>query len=61
MDESKITGKDHLERHKELHRCLDELVADFIGHTEAVPSKTTVLELMQWSNKQTQGEIEHGT
>lgn len=44
--------KDHKERHKMLHGYLDELVADFITHTRGFPSKTTVLELMDWSAKQ---------
>jgi hypothetical protein len=43
----------HRARHVALHRSLDELVADFIGHTGALPSKTSVLDLMQWSFEQT--------
>lgn len=43
----------HKKRHEELHKCLDELVADFIGQTGKLPSKTTVLELMEWSAQQT--------
>ena len=43
---------DHKERHAELHKCLDELLADFIGHTHRLPSKTTILELVEWSNQQ---------
>jgi len=31
---------------------LDELVADWLGETGALPSKATVLELMQWSAQQ---------
>lgn len=42
----------HMEHHKMLHRRLDELVADFINHTKGLPSKTTVLELMEWSAEQ---------
>jgi len=45
--------KNHIERHKELHRSLDELLADFIDHTKRFPSKTTVIEFMEWSFKQT--------
>jgi hypothetical protein len=48
----------HLERHVELHKCLDELVADFMQHTNALPSKTTVLELINWSYKQSQKPTE---
>ena len=44
---------DHKARHVELHRSVDELVADFIRHTERLPSKTTVMELLEWSHGQT--------
>lgn len=42
----------HKVRHEYLHARLDELVADFISHTGQLPSKTTILELMIWSVKQ---------
>ena len=42
----------HQKRHEELHRALDELVADWITHTTSLPSKASVLELMQWSAEQ---------
>ena len=42
----------HKKRHTELHRALDELVADFITYTGKRPSQSTVLELMEWSAKQ---------
>jgi len=47
------TSQEHLWRHIELHRMLDELVADYIAHTGKTPSETTVIELMQWSTQQT--------
>lgn len=37
-----------------LHQALDELVADWIAHTKALPSKTPVLQLIEWSFEQTQ-------
>ena len=43
----------HKKRHIELHQYLDELVADFINHTEKRPSETSVMELMSWSFEQT--------
>lgn len=43
----------HKARHELLHRELDELIADFICHTKGLPSRTTVMELMNWSHKQT--------
>lgn len=44
---------EHIAIHKELHNCLDELIADFITHTGRLPSKTSVMELMAWSHEQT--------
>lgn len=49
-----LTPEQHKQRHVELHRALDELVADFITHTGKLPSKSTLIELMEWSHKQTQ-------
>ena len=43
----------HIQRHKELHSMLDELGADFIRHTNKLPSTTTLMELMSWSFEQT--------
>lgn len=46
--------KKHRKRHKLLHGHLDELIADFIENEEGVlPSKTPILKLMEWSQKQT--------
>ena len=59
-----MTAQEHREKHKELHKALDELAADYMSETEKLPSETTVMELMQWSHEQTQnakavpGEIE---
>ncbi len=43
----------HKQRHIELHNSLYELAADYLTHTKNRPSKTTVLELMEWSHQQT--------
>ena len=48
-----MTREEHIARHIELHHKFDELIADFIGHTKGLPSKTTVMELMMWSHQQT--------
>lgn len=48
-----MTKKEHIERHKELHTCLDELCADFFLHTNKLFNKTPISELMQWCYKQT--------
>ena len=45
--------KKHIKRHKELHHSLDELIADWISLTKCLPSKASVMELMQWSHEQT--------
>jgi hypothetical protein len=42
----------HRLRHELLHKQLDELVADFIAVTGKLPSQTTILDLMAWSDKQ---------
>lgn len=47
--------KEHKARHKELHQALDELAADFITHNkgeEYLPSKVSVMRLMEWSHGQ---------
>lgn len=48
-----LTPIEHKERHELLHRHLDELIADFIGITGGLPSKTTLTEFMKWSHDQT--------
>jgi len=46
--------KIHIKRHKGLHEALDELIADWIIHNKNKDlSKTTIIELMEWSAKQT--------
>jgi len=44
---------EHIEKHKLLHKYLDELVADFIQNTENLLSNTTILDFMDWSYSQT--------
>ena len=53
-----ITKEEHLERHKELHRELDELLADYVYHTKKLFSESTIMELMEWSHQQTQNPTE---
>ena len=49
----------HAERHERLHGYLDELIADWLACTNGTrPSKSTVLELMRWSKKQTENPDE---
>lgn len=50
-----MTGdpEQHRQRHLELHKALDELLADYLNHGGLVPSQATVLELLDWSAEQT--------
>jgi hypothetical protein len=44
----------HRERHELLHKNLDELIADWIRHNPGkIPSTSTIMDLMNWSHKQT--------
>jgi len=43
----------HIDIHRELHKKLDELIADFITHTGKTPSNATIMELIEWSHFQT--------
>jgi len=44
--------EEHLERHKLLHKCFDELLADWISHDESVGLSNRIGELVDWSHKQ---------
>lgn len=44
-----MTLEEHIKRHEMLHQHLDELVADFLTQTHGLPSKSSVLGLMEWS------------
>lgn len=48
-----MTNEEHKQRHVELHKKFDELLADFIGHTGRLPSETNLIEFMNWSYRQT--------
>lgn len=45
--------EEHVKRHQELHKSLDELLGDFITHTGQRPSQSTIMELLRWSHQQT--------
>ena len=49
---TQMTHEQHRARHVELHKMVDELVADWISHTRGRPSQSTVLELLEWSAAQ---------
>jgi len=48
-----ITEEEHIKKHKELHKALDELVADFVTQTSKLLSQTSVMALLEWAHKQT--------
>ncbi len=53
-----MTRAEHIARHQLLHACLDEIIADYITHecaypSRRMPSNITLLELMEWSARQT--------
>lgn len=50
---TKMSKKQHKDIHIELHKRFDELLADFIYHTDGLPSETTLAQFMQWSHEQT--------
>jgi len=57
-----MTREEHIARHVELHKALDELVADWISNNQGVlPSKATVLDLMQWAQEQAIAPTERDT
>lgn len=47
-----MNDEEHLNRHKELHKYYDELVADYIFSEKKILSKTNLMELMIWSYQQ---------
>ena len=51
----RMTSKEHIQRHKELHKSLDELLADFMGATKESPFFLTrpIEDLIEWSYQQT--------
>jgi hypothetical protein len=56
-----MTQDEHRERHKLLHRMMDELVADYLSHVpRSLPSETTLMQLMEWSHAQTINPVELG-
>lgn len=49
-----MTPQEHKDRHVALHRSLDELVVDYATHTGKLLKDTNVMDLIEWSYKQTQ-------
>jgi hypothetical protein len=56
INREEVRGEDdasHMQRHRELHEAFNELVADYISLTHALPSRSTIADLMKWSFEQT--------
>ncbi len=47
-----MTPQQHQRRHIELFNALDELIADFITHTNKTLGKTNLIDLMMWAGRQ---------
>ena len=45
--------REYIERHKELHICLDELIADMMVCTGKRVNEITLMDLIEWSYTQT--------
>ena len=43
----------HKREHLKLHHSLDVLIGDWISQTENLPSRSSVMQLMEWSHQQT--------
>ena len=50
--------EEHKKRHQELHRELDELLADYISRDSSHHVTDKIIELLEWSFKQTQNPTE---
>lgn len=53
-----LNKEEHIKRHQELHKYLDELVADFLTHNSDIMGRkfltgTSIMELIHWSYLQT--------
>jgi len=48
-----MTHEQHIQRHKELHKALDELSADYMNQTGKLMSQSSVMDLVEWSHQQT--------
>lgn len=49
-----MTPEEHKQRHIQLHKAFDALLADWImHHPMSLPSQLTVLDLAKWSYQQT--------
>ena len=52
-DRKPLTPEEHQKRHVELHRAIDELLADWLAHMPDASIDRAIIDLVQWSYKQT--------
>lgn len=57
-DIREVFPQDHKKRHVVLHKCLDELLGDYISHIGITPSDINFMEFLKWSSEQTQNPTE---
>jgi hypothetical protein len=55
---ARLTRQQHIDRHKMLHKMLDELVADYARCTGRLYSTSSIMDLLQWSHEQTTNPTE---
>ena len=49
-----MTPEEHKARHVELHKALDELMADYLyHHPKELPSLIRLWDVVKWSHEQT--------
>ncbi len=53
-----MNKREHIKRHKELHKNLDELIADYLSATRKNLSNSTIMDLIDWSFEQTTNPTE---
>ena len=56
--ECKMTLEKHKEKHKRLHSELDELIADYLLHTDMGILNSSIMDLIRWSFGQTKDPTE---
>ena len=57
IETRQMTEEEHIQRHIEFHKILDEMVADFMQDTDkkgeiCLPSTTSLMDFMNWSYEQ---------
>jgi hypothetical protein len=53
-----MTKKEHIAQHIKWHEAINELIKDFVLHTNQSPRETSLLTLLEWSYCQTKNPLE---